>query len=142
MTLPPAKGLENLRWFIVLLSQITIAVLGTVLSKAIGAVVTTEFKIEVWNECIVVHQLAYFGFYASLLTALDIDDPYRDLIVFFMFLTFVFFAVGLLVSKTRSGGKTSGQQRIIGINVTFASISFVLTAILIFFLQSVKKAAP
>jgi hypothetical protein len=139
-------NVSNWKWFFVLIAQIAGAVFGSVLPKAMGATITKELKNEAWNECIVVHQFAYFGLCASFLTALTFKEPFPDLIVCFMLVTFVFFAVGLINTKTvvaDSQGKSrrAGQVRIIKTNVWLAVVSFVLASIFIVFLPEMESPA-
>jgi hypothetical protein len=91
--------------------------------KAYGVAMTPALKDEIWNECIVATQFAYFGYYASLLTAFDLTIFYRNLSVLCMVLAFVYFMAGFLNMRSRAAGR-SPKSGIILVNAALAALSF------------------
>jgi hypothetical protein len=129
---------KNLNWFLVLLIAIAGAVLGTIIPKAYGVAMTATLKDEVWNECIVATQFAYFGYYASLLTAFDLTIFYRNLSVLCMILAFVYFMAGFLNMRSRAAAHAP-KAGIIVENAALAALSF-LCATMIIFSTSLRDA--
>jgi hypothetical protein len=122
---------ENIRWLIVLLIGLGSAILGTLFSKVTSA--ATESKHTIINELLVTHQFAYFGFYASVLTAFDLRSIFREVCVFAIIVTFIFFAIGLFTLK-----HTDANKKVMATNVILAVIALLGTTLLVLSLQSAK----
>jgi hypothetical protein len=152
-----AKVLDsaNFLWLLVLAVSIFTTVLGLVVTNAI-TVRRSHNGIRLWSEVYAGNQLTYLAFFFALFAAFDLKEMYKDLCIFVIVLSLLFFVLGLLNSRTHEqvvvGAKHATcnenctepldpdrRRQIVGLNQKLASLSLLLTLVLIFALQYGKK---
>jgi hypothetical protein len=145
----------NFLWLLVLAVSIFTTVLGLVVTNAI-TVRRSHNGIRLWSEGYAGNQLTYLAFFFALFAAFDLTEIYKDLCIFVIVLSLLFFVLGLLNTRAHeqvitdaghancnencNATLTPDQRRqIVGLNLKLAILSLVLTLMLIFSLQYGKK---